>query len=114
LVDLVVKGFLVRVNSKKIHKVLKYLLKCILAIVFKADLKRPVEGLTSTYKDALESYITKRGVELDSEYFKELISKYKTIGVELLELLVQGSNFKSKGGAKNDVRRDEVNLRKSY
>lgn len=87
---------------------MKYLLKCILAIVFKADLKRPVEGLTATYKEALESYITKRGVELDSDYFKELISKYKTIGVELLELLIQGSNFKSKGGAKNDLRRDEV------
>jgi len=96
-----------KVNSKKVHKTLKYLLKCILAIVFKADLKRPVQGLTSTYKDALEAYITKRGVELDSDYFKELISKYKTIGVELLELLIQGSNFKSKGGSKNDVRRDE-------
>jgi len=38
-----------------------------------------------------------------------LVSKYKVIGVELVELLIQGANFKSAGGAKGDLRREEVN-----
>jgi len=60
-------------------------------------------------KKALEAYITKKSVELDSDYFKELISKYKVIGVELFELLIQGANFRAAGGAKSELRREEVN-----
>jgi len=96
-----------KASTKKVQGILKYLLRCILAIVFKADLKKPVEGLTERYKEALEAYITKKSVELDADYFKELVSKYKVIGVELVELLIQGANFKSAGGAKGDLRREE-------
>lgn len=76
-------------------------------MIFKADLAYPIEGLVQKFRDALDDYLHKSNIELDAEYFKELCSKYKRIGLELLDTLIQGVNLKDFGGAKKDSRRDD-------
>lgn len=58
----------------------------------------------------MSDYVTKKSTELDAEYFKELVSKHKVIGVELLETLIQGANVKTCGGPKSDLVREEVRI----
>lgn len=51
----------------------------------------------------------KPAFDIDSEYFRDIMSRYKIIGIELIDMLIQGVNFKEKGGAKKETRRNEVN-----
>jgi hypothetical protein len=79
-----------------------------LSIVFKADLKYPIGGLVEKLRESFEEWLQKNKVQLDADYFKEIFSRYKVIGVQLVSSLIKGVQFKEQGGAKKENRRLDV------